>query len=1138
VAAPAQTFFTTANVNSGVASTMGGTPAAGGTVVACLCAPGGGAIASISSTIGTFTKAVAIGGGVALDAEIWVCTNASGTGADITPTVTGGAGTYKVALMEWAGKWTVDQVRSRNDPAAASLGVNLPSVGGGVVITMGNAANGAPSCAGYTIGNSGNWTPASGADCGYLWTARPAEQVPTWAYTAGNANVVGITLVPPIQFVQSSKNPDLGATPNLGYLRAVTPGNTVLLTWHGQAGTQQSITSITDNQGNTWTNVWASGAGGYNYQQTELWRADNVVGGDLIPTVNYTGGNYLVDGQGIFMAEFAGLGSSDGAVNYTSGTSTTFTATTRVASQAGDLAVIVGQLGLHNDITSALPATPWTSDEGPRAKEGTQAGVPTNPDPISWQVLPSTAAASGSWTGVSSVAYSCAAQLFAPKAVTAPSVSAQRGRSGGPAIEWMTATINPNGASTAVSFDYGPTAGYGTNTGTIATVTGWNPVVVSVPVAGLSGTYHFRAVATNSAGTTNGSDATFPTVDVPRRFGAIGLSSIGAQVTGGGAISTSSAVTVVAGVATVTAAAYAPTVGSRVITTPAAVTAVAPSPTVSALTAAGLANVTVAAYGMVPVVVTQAGSAAAVVAAYAATAVIVGAPVVVVAGVAQVVAAALAPTVSASTSAGLATATAAALAPSVAKSVTAGLGTASASALAPTVTTKITAGLSQVTGAAYGAGPSVATQAGAAAVTGAALAPAAASTVTAPTAAASAAAQAPTSKVTATPPVTTAAAVAYPMAPSAVATAGRAQVTASALSPTTSVVISAGIAMVAVAAYVPTVSATGAPITVTAGVAQVTAQALAPTVGITQTAGSAAVSVAAYGVTTKVTAGAGLSQVTVQALGPSPGIRATAGAATVTGAAWAATGKITAIPPVANVAAVAYPLASGSVIRASLAQVQASALAPTITAAGLAGIGEAVAVAFAPTVRVWNPQTHAGSVSLTTRMAYGLALTARQAWDVLIGTPRIVAPFAVELARPSVGIESRQVYRVDITAKGPGGDMVDAVVEGNLVDLFATFTDEEAGTPAEPTTVTFTWTASGEKSGSATYAGAIVPDVDVLWHVAPVLTAVGQYAYRLDTTDLVGTVEYAFHGSGSVQAVGTGSLVVLPDLSDVETDGV
>jgi phosphodiesterase/alkaline phosphatase D-like protein len=75
-------------------------------------------------------------------------------------------------------------------------------------------------------------------------------------------------------------------------------------------------------------------------------------------------------------------------------------------------------------------------------------------------------------------------------------------------------TVNPNGLSTTVTFQYGTTTGYGsTATATQSPVSGSSSTSVSATLTGFSSgtTYHYRVVATNSAGTTNGTDQTFVT---------------------------------------------------------------------------------------------------------------------------------------------------------------------------------------------------------------------------------------------------------------------------------------------------------------------------------------------------------------------------------------------------------------------------------------------------------------------------------------------------------------------------------------------------------------------------------------------------------------------------------------------------
>jgi len=90
----------------------------------------------------------------------------------------------------------------------------------------------------------------------------------------------------------------------------------------------------------------------------------------------------------------------------------------------------------------------------------------------------------------------------------------------------MNGTVNAGGASTAVTFEYGPTIAYGsTVTGVPATVTGNTTTPVSAVASGLSTNtlYHFRAKGVNSVGTVNGADMTFTTLNCnsPANPGAI-----------------------------------------------------------------------------------------------------------------------------------------------------------------------------------------------------------------------------------------------------------------------------------------------------------------------------------------------------------------------------------------------------------------------------------------------------------------------------------------------------------------------------------------------------------------------------------------------------------------------------------------
>jgi len=77
--------------------------------------------------------------------------------------------------------------------------------------------------------------------------------------------------------------------------------------------------------------------------------------------------------------------------------------------------------------------------------------------------------------------------------------------------------VDPHGLATTYHFDYGTTSSYGSSTGGASGGSGSGSESVSANVGGLmpSTMYHFRLVATNASGTTDGSDQTFTTQAAP-----------------------------------------------------------------------------------------------------------------------------------------------------------------------------------------------------------------------------------------------------------------------------------------------------------------------------------------------------------------------------------------------------------------------------------------------------------------------------------------------------------------------------------------------------------------------------------------------------------------------------------------------
>lgn len=105
-----------------------------------------------------------------------------------------------------------------------------------------------------------------------------------------------------------------------------------------------------------------------------------------------------------------------------------------------------------------------------------------------------------------------AAPAAARAQATAPTATTGAATDVTPSSATLTATVDPNGGSTVVHFDYGTSTSYGV-TSASKTVDGADPVTVQIPVGGLTSatTYHYRVVATNALGTVTGEDKTFAT---------------------------------------------------------------------------------------------------------------------------------------------------------------------------------------------------------------------------------------------------------------------------------------------------------------------------------------------------------------------------------------------------------------------------------------------------------------------------------------------------------------------------------------------------------------------------------------------------------------------------------------------------
>jgi phosphodiesterase/alkaline phosphatase D-like protein len=100
----------------------------------------------------------------------------------------------------------------------------------------------------------------------------------------------------------------------------------------------------------------------------------------------------------------------------------------------------------------------------------------------------------------------------------APTATTQAATGVGLDFATLNGTVNANGVSTTVYFEYGTTVAYGSTwPADQSPVTGSTNTAVTATLSELlsNTTYHYRVVATNANGTTNGTDMTFTTLDFP-----------------------------------------------------------------------------------------------------------------------------------------------------------------------------------------------------------------------------------------------------------------------------------------------------------------------------------------------------------------------------------------------------------------------------------------------------------------------------------------------------------------------------------------------------------------------------------------------------------------------------------------------
>ncbi|MCX6249766.1 MAG: T9SS type A sorting domain-containing protein [Bacteroidetes bacterium] len=200
---------------------------------------------------------------------------------------------------------------------------------------------------------------------------------------------------------------------------------------------------------------------------------------------------------------------------------------------------IGGLIGLTVTTLGSVPAT-ITTNGGTLQMVGTVYPASASQS-VTWSIVPTTGSATISITGLvtavaDGIVYAKAVSVqditvkdslmitITGQVALAPTVTTLAATGVTGTVATLNGSVNANGASTTVTFNWGLTISYGnTVAGTPGTVTGGSPTPVLANLTGLAPvtTYHFRCVGVNSVGTTNGNDLTFTTCQPPAAAGTI-----------------------------------------------------------------------------------------------------------------------------------------------------------------------------------------------------------------------------------------------------------------------------------------------------------------------------------------------------------------------------------------------------------------------------------------------------------------------------------------------------------------------------------------------------------------------------------------------------------------------------------------
>ena len=175
-------------------------------------------------------------------------------------------------------------------------------------------------------------------------------------------------------------------------------------------------------------------------------------------------------------------------------------------------AATVTWTGLGADNLASTPAN-WSGGAAPQygddvVFDSTSVNNCTWDYDVTLNSLTNRSAFTGQITKISTVTLAIANNFVTPPTATTNSATNITANS-----VTLNGVVNPNGSATTANFQWGTTTGYGNTTSIQSIGSGTSNVSVTANLTGLSSgtTYHYRIVATNAGGTSNGSDISFTT---------------------------------------------------------------------------------------------------------------------------------------------------------------------------------------------------------------------------------------------------------------------------------------------------------------------------------------------------------------------------------------------------------------------------------------------------------------------------------------------------------------------------------------------------------------------------------------------------------------------------------------------------